>query len=190
MPSKGFRSTHCKRGHKRNESNVYPSGACRLCDNLRDRTDQKQYKREWEKKDRAKDPEKYKVKSLINNASPAHKQAQRNWKVANPNHDSEYYRNNIDKFKEDSRTYNLSKLGWSVESYKKAEKEQHKVCAICGKPCPTGRRLAADHKHVDPPIPRGLLCVTHNLMIGYAKDSPEVLRAAALYLEKYSENSE
>lgn len=56
-------------------------------------------------------------------------------------------------------------------------------CAICGRPCSTGRRLAVDHRHADNHV-RGLLCSNHNRMLGLAADSPAILRAAAAYLEE------
>lgn len=52
-------------------------------------------------------------------------------------------------------------------------------CAICG----SRDSLVVDHQH-KPFLFRGVLCNEHNLMLGYAGDSPKILRAAAAYLEK------
>lgn len=66
--------------------------------------------------------------------------------------------------------------------------QQDGVCAICGEP-PTPKntrahwdgKLCVDHDH-DTGEVRGLLCNDCNLVVGYGK-SPDVLRAAAVYLE-------
>lgn len=55
------------------------------------------------------------------------------------------------------------------------------VCAICRNP-PTGRVLDVDHNHTTGAV-RGLLCRGCNTSLGKFKDSPELLRAAAAYLE-------
>jgi hypothetical protein len=61
--------------------------------------------------------------------------------------------------------------------------EQGWVCAICGNPTATGHRLAVDHDHTTHRV-RGLLCESCNNGLGRFKDSPELLRLAALYLER------
>jgi len=66
--------------------------------------------------------------------------------------------------------------------------QQNGLCAVCGEP-PTDRntrahwngKLCVDHDH-DTGEVRGLLCNDCNLVVGYGK-SPDVLRAAAAYLE-------
>jgi hypothetical protein len=58
--------------------------------------------------------------------------------------------------------------------------DQFSKCDVCG-----GRkRLVIDHDHKTGRV-RSLLCVTCNLGLGAFKDNPELLRAAALYLEKF-----
>jgi hypothetical protein len=57
---------------------------------------------------------------------------------------------------------------------------QDRKCAICG--C-GDKKLCVDHCHVDNVI-RGLLCRDCNAAIGLLRESPSVIRAAALYLEK------
>ncbi len=61
------------------------------------------------------------------------------------------------------------------------------VCAICEQP-PRGdwknnKNLHVDHDHKTGQV-RGLLCPDCNTSIGKMKDSPEMLRKAAEYLEK------
>ena len=68
---------------------------------------------------------------------------------------------------------------------------QHGLCAICGQP-PSDEntrahwngKLCVDHDH-DTGKVRGLVCNDCNLAIGYGK-SPDVLRAAADYLERHA----
>ncbi len=65
--------------------------------------------------------------------------------------------------------------------------EQGGACKICARPLTyegtKGRDLPVlDHDHSTKKL-RGVLCTPCNLMLGYAKDSPAVLRIAANYLE-------
>lgn len=66
-------------------------------------------------------------------------------------------------------------------------------CELCGEINPSGRHLAVDHDHSCCSgsrscgrCVRGLLCGKCNSGIGMFKDSPELLRAAIAYLEKYA----
>lgn len=63
-------------------------------------------------------------------------------------------------------------------------------CAICrgDNKYQREQRFSVDHDHETGKI-RGLLCNHCNVMIGWAKESPEVLEAAADYLRLYSEPS-
>jgi len=78
------------------------------------------------------------------------------------------------------------------ELYAKTAATQREVCAICGKAeskrSSLGRkcRLAVDHDHASGRV-RGLLCGRCNLGLGYYLDNPELLRAAALYVERTTE---
>ena len=68
--------------------------------------------------------------------------------------------------------------------------ETHKVkllrkiceCVICGEPEINGRQLAIDHDHKTGLV-RGVLCQRCNMGLGQFRDSPELLRYAALYIE-------
>lgn len=92
-----------------------------------------------------------------------------------------WYVNNIPKV----RRLTLRKSGWTPEMYDVAYKAQGESCAICRKSIEGN--LRADHKHVIPPKPRGLLCDNCNLILGHAKDKPSILEAAAAYLRKHGE---
>jgi hypothetical protein len=92
------------------------------------------------------------------------------------------------------RKKSLKKWGWTPEMYDEAFNAQNGRCAICGeapKPrtqSPTAR-LDADHMHTNPPVPRGLLCTFCNTAIGLLKESPELLVAAAAYINKYAQSN-
>ena len=84
------------------------------------------------------------------------------------------------------------KFGISVSEYEKAFRDQGPICPICNcgivleKLGRDGLRAAhLDHDHENGRI-RSFLCDRCNVMIGMSVDSPETLRAAALYLEKHN----
>jgi metal-responsive CopG/Arc/MetJ family transcriptional regulator len=62
--------------------------------------------------------------------------------------------------------------------------EPRKGCEICG--AFTVRRLAQDHSHANSLL-RGLLCYRCNLGLGWFDDDSDRLRAAASYLERWSD---
>jgi Recombination endonuclease VII len=73
--------------------------------------------------------------------------------------------------------------GWTIGMFEVTLAEQGNRCAICRLPFD---RPCADHKHSDPPEPRGILCNGCNTAIGLLKENPEVCRAAAEYLEAWT----
>lgn len=81
------------------------------------------------------------------------------------------------------------RFGINLEAYNRLCASQGGVCAICGKPETAKRNgkprlLAVDHCHFSNRV-RGLLCGNCNPMIGYAKDSVEVLSKAIEYLRSH-----
>jgi hypothetical protein len=93
---------------------------------------------------------------------------------------------------EKQRKYKRKKIGWSPERVDNFLIAQGNRCAICNETFGTDRWEGphADHTHSEPPQPRGLLCNTCNRALGMLKDKPEIMRAAADYLEKWQkENS-
>lgn len=76
-----------------------------------------------------------------------------------------------------SRRYGVDSVGYAA-----LLSEQGGVCAVCGKP-PGKRRLAVDHNHSTGEV-RGLLCIKCNAALGMFEDSPQLLNAAAAYLER------
>ena len=80
------------------------------------------------------------------------------------------------------KTYNMTPDG-----YEDLLNKQNGVCAICESPHPrmkNATRLYVDHCHVTGNV-RGLLCHRCNVMLGNSSDSPETLRKAANYLERF-----
>jgi Recombination endonuclease VII len=91
---------------------------------------------------------------------------------------------------EAKRKVHLEEHGWTPEHFDYTWKTQNEKCAICNKSLnldliQNESRACADHEHVSPPRPRGILCTNCNAMIGQAKESTRILRAAAFYLEKF-----
>ena len=83
-------------------------------------------------------------------------------------------------------TRHRARHGWTLEMWTQTMLEQGNVCALCRKPFTEEDFACADHKHINPPEPRGILHISCNLGIGQFKDSPELLRAAADYAEAWS----
>jgi hypothetical protein len=76
------------------------------------------------------------------------------------------------------------KFGIGVKEYNDLFVLQNGCCAICRKHQSEFRwRLAVDHNHATKAI-RGLLCLNCNSAIGKLQDDPELIRAAARYVEE------
>lgn len=71
------------------------------------------------------------------------------------------------------------------EDYESMLLNQGGVCAICGQPPKEGNHLHVDHCHKTGVV-RALLCRGCNVAIGSMREDPDVLRRAALYVEKYN----
>lgn len=105
----------------------------------------------------------------------------------------EYYSKHPDKLKVIARKKNLRrKYGITLEDYQEMWDAQKGLCAICNSPETwvdprTGRIawLSVDHDHRSEKV-RELLCKSCNTGLARFLDSPETLRAAAVYLEKHA----
>lgn len=75
----------------------------------------------------------------------------------------------------------VSVYGLSPEKYEIMLRRQGGVCGICGGR-DARRRLSVDHSHANGRV-RGLLCSKCNVGLGYFRDDPLRLAAAALYLD-------
>jgi hypothetical protein len=96
----------------------------------------------------------------------------------------EWRNNNRDKILQ----ANLKKAGWTLARYVYYKEKQKDLCSICGHAESKKSRLSADHNHVTGK-PRELLCSNCNAGLGQFKDSPEILKAAAQYLERLNAQS-
>lgn len=76
--------------------------------------------------------------------------------------------------------------GITLEDYDAMYEKQNGQCAICGSNNPGGRwnHFAVDHDHETGEV-RELLCNNCNTAIGLLKESPELIRLAAHYLDKH-----
>ena len=95
-----------------------------------------------------------------------------------------YARENKDKIP--TTGYSLKRrYGITSEDYGNMLEAQDNKCAICRiAKCKTGRNFAVDHDHKTGKV-RALLCGNCNQGIGGLQDDPELLRKAALYLERH-----
>ena len=65
-----------------------------------------------------------------------------------------------------------SKFNITLDDYDRMFEEQKGVCAICGQPQKSSRRLAVDHNHITGKI-RGLLCTVCNTDLGWYERQKE-----------------
>ena len=84
----------------------------------------------------------------------------------------------------ETRNRLMRDFGLTKEQYDSLHEQQNGKCAICGNACSSGRRLAVDHSHKTKGV-RGLLCGNCNLGLGKFKDSAELMKKAAAYLESF-----
>lgn len=128
----------------------------------------------WQK-DYAENPEKYRERCRL-------------WREANKEHRKEYMQRweleHRDHRRKYARDKQLAKYGLTLEAFNALLLAQDNRCAIChtdevGGPNET---FAIDHCHLIGRV-RGLLCNRCNTSIGKFEDNPDLLRAAASYLE-------
>jgi len=98
-----------------------------------------------------------------------------------------YSKRNPEKRRFSWRQYLRKRAGFSQELFHVRLEEQRGKCDICKEIFTEENVPHADHKHVEPPMPRGLLCNTCNSAIGLLKDRPQNCEEAAVYLRKYGE---
>lgn len=105
---------------------------------------------------------------------------------ANNKRSKEYKkRTNPEAWRRTNYDYELRKAhNMTIEDYDILFAEQDGKCKICKQP--STKFLSVDHEH-STGLVRGLLCNPCNLLLGNARDNPETLRAAALYLEDRSD---
>lgn len=91
------------------------------------------------------------------------------WRKANPDKVSDQW---------------LRRIGTTLADKKARLAAQGGVCIICATDTPTCKGWSQDHCHQTGRL-RGVLCNNCNAALGYAKDSPDLLRQMANYLEQY-----
>ena len=106
-------------------------------------------------------------------------------RLRNKNHRSDWAKRNPEKAKAGDRRKGLRRSGWTPEAVEEARKSQNNRCAICNEPFTENNKPYADHKHGEPPKPRGLLHQKCNTALGMLKDSYELCRAAGAYLQSW-----
>jgi hypothetical protein len=89
---------------------------------------------------------------------------------------------NPEKVVEWTRAATLRVYGLTPEKYDEIYRAQEGLCAICKNPPKVGQPLSVDHNH-GTMVVRGLLCDACNNGISRFKENPDVIRAAAKYLE-------
>lgn len=100
---------------------------------------------------------------------------------------------NVDRRDVNLRDLLRRRYGLTLEQYQEMLARQGGRCAICGSPPdPTGvkaaSRLHVDHDHVTG-ANRELLCGRCNQGVGFFRDDPAILRAAAEYIERHREGA-
>ena len=93
-------------------------------------------------------------------------------------------KNNPEKLRD---AFLFKTYGINLEEYNVLLKSQNGVCRMCHQPeMKEGKFLAVDHVHdSDPIVVRGLLCMSCNRLLGYAKHSAVILSSAIDYLESH-----
>lgn len=90
---------------------------------------------------------------------------------------------NKGKYKERIRNYHIKRdHGITQNEFVLLFEKQNKLCKICKKELNLFKATHIDHCHKTNKI-RGLLCTNCNVGLGHFKDSPDLLRQAALYCE-------
>jgi hypothetical protein len=79
----------------------------------------------------------------------------------------------------------LRRFGLTADMYEALLVAQGGGCAMCGKPCSTGRRLAVDHDHATGCV-RALLCYVCNQKLGVYES---VREQAVAYLARYGQGN-
>ena len=153
------------------------------------------YQREWKRRDRLANPEKYREADRLKYEKQRERRLEyaREYRAANPDKvlacNRRSYANSPTQ-RAATRERNLrAKYGVSNEQARELLASQQCVCAICCRPValesapgerPTG---AVDHDHATGKV-RGVLCDYCNRGLGLFEDSPTSLRMAADYLEE------
>jgi recombination endonuclease VII len=83
----------------------------------------------------------------------------------------------------------LQRYGISDEDYDSQAASQNFLCAVCREANPHGKPLGVDHNHITG-ANRELLCDRCNKILGFARDSRDLLEMLRAYLLKHDGPSE
>jgi hypothetical protein len=126
--------------------------------------------------------------------TPQGKEKNRVWREGNKDRVEAYYElyrqdpRYKEKLKHYGRKHTLKVVGITQEDYDRMFQAQDGKCAICGSESAgiNGRKnFCVDHNHKTGKV-RGLLCHNCNVSVGLMKDSPDLLRKAATYLDTFT----
>jgi hypothetical protein len=122
--------------------------------------EQRKRHREYQRRWRAANPER--ARAIAQRSARKHAEKRRlrsaEWRRQNPEKVAAALARRVRPTWEELRPKRLPQVyGLTVDEYDLLLNSQGAVCAICGKPCSSGRRLAVDHDHVTG-MTRGLLC--------------------------------
>jgi hypothetical protein len=131
--------------------------------------------RRCREKKKAENPEAFRAAK-----AESYKRWRESHKEEHARRNAEWYRNNPDRIKDHVLK---QKFGITKADYDAMFAAQNGGCAVCSKPCKSGRRLAVDHCHETSKV-RGLLCMNCNNALGRVNDNIEILRNMIKYLER------
>jgi hypothetical protein len=136
--------------------------------------DQKTYKKEYNKKYHAEHREEERI-------------AKKEWDIKNKEKRAAYTKKWEDKNKDWRHNYYLKrKYDISQEQYNELLIKQRGRCAICGThQLELKKALSVDHNHTTNKV-RELLCDKCNVAIGLLNESPDILKKAIEYLQKWN----
>lgn len=107
------------------------------------------------------------------------------WRKKNRNKTRSYTQKWYLKNPEHAHKHKLMyRYGINLVHFNAMLESQGGVCAICARPESRKQHLSVDHCH-STGLNRGLLCDACNRSLGGFDDSPEMLRRACAYLEKF-----
>ncbi len=112
--------------------------------------------------------------------------AQGRWRAKNVERARALNRASYQKNKPRQKNYALQwKYGITLEQWEQVVEAQQGLCAICCRwMFDNPKDCHLDHNHTTGEL-RELLCANCNQVLGHGMESPEVLRAAADYLERH-----
>jgi hypothetical protein len=110
----------------------------------------------------------------------------RKWCEANRDKAREINRKYHKASPEKARERDLKRhYGITLDDFAYLAASQDNVCAVCHRPCPSGKRLAVDHCH-QTKLVRGLLCGDCNLSAGKLGEDPDRIERLAAYIRAHN----